>query len=279
MQREKEEYSVKKGSSSKFSSKPATTFYQTKAPPARYGQHRNNAKPRWKDRTCFNCGERGHILKYCRHPMDSLAIAVRKVQLYQKSGKFGDRSKALKRVLYELCDQIDQQSDLEDTDTFFNDAEHSESDQDSNASESDDDNAAIYGTNYLDTFYTNLDAYTSAAVLDFSDDTSPRRMLQNKLMSAPKGIAHKLKRQCKRMLNCFKVSKAALDATESSEFNGGCLDIVAQRTVIGLPQTQTYCQNYGSNSYSCPTRSSSQTQCECHHLQCPITSRFGFYGR
>jgi hypothetical protein len=71
---------------------------------------------------CWNCGSPNHLLGGCTKQKDIANIAARKVQFYNKT-RFDDEKKALKRVLYEICEQIgtdDTEADgYEDASTYF----------------------------------------------------------------------------------------------------------------------------------------------------------------
>lgn len=78
---------------------------------------------------CWGCRKPGHILSDCTEP--TLQNVAKKVQYYQKN-KFEDPHKATKRVLFELCQELDKEEELvspeeeyEDADTFFCDVNES----------------------------------------------------------------------------------------------------------------------------------------------------------
>jgi hypothetical protein len=85
-------------------------------------QRGNNAVN--KDRSCWNCDSKEHLLVACPKPKNVPNILARKVQHYDRS-KFNNEKKALKRVLYEVCEQLDRPeestSDLQDASTYFQD--------------------------------------------------------------------------------------------------------------------------------------------------------------
>jgi hypothetical protein len=71
---------------------------------------------------CWNCGSPNHLLGGCTKKKDIANIAARKVQFYNKT-KFDDENKALKRVLFEICEQIrtddNDTGGYEDATTYF----------------------------------------------------------------------------------------------------------------------------------------------------------------
>lgn len=72
--------------------------------------------------TSCNCGKRGHVIAECRQRKDLTNTAANRVQYLRRNG-YKDQNKVLKRVLYEICQQLEESSDsgeFESAENFFN---------------------------------------------------------------------------------------------------------------------------------------------------------------
>ena len=75
-----------------------------------------------KSKTCWNCGNTDHLMKDCPNKEGLADTVAKKVQFYTRK-RYNNENKALKQVLFEFCQQInesDSDSDeYENTDVFF----------------------------------------------------------------------------------------------------------------------------------------------------------------
>ena len=78
---------------------------------------------------CFGCNEEGHIVMRCLHRSDKPNAAAARVQYLQRDGV--DQTRALKRVLFEICEQIampEVESDYDPAETFFSEERDKDAD-------------------------------------------------------------------------------------------------------------------------------------------------------
>jgi len=107
---------------------------------ARYG--RNPKDNRNGVRTCFKCGSDKHLLRQCPQRKDFIETAAQKVQTYNK---FRPNVNNSKRVLYEICEQLEEcpQSEEDESFTpaevFFGDIEFEETIREDSTTQPDED--------------------------------------------------------------------------------------------------------------------------------------------
>ena len=91
-------------------------------------------------KSCWNCGSTKHLIRKCPKLHDVAEIAARKVQYYDKK-KFNNENKALKQVLFEVCEQLcisdSKPGNYDDANVFFGGCIENSSDEESSDCDTD----------------------------------------------------------------------------------------------------------------------------------------------
>lgn len=160
-----------------------------------------------KTRGCFNCGDREHLIKDCPYRIDIRRAANRRIEFYaEKKGKLASTY----LVMNELCDQLDAEPDVEHEDST--DLESNPGLQEHEAHRV---STVSVGRDPVEDFnlFESLVSYTEE-IYAAPEETDPEKFIVE-INYTP-------------------------DNNSPNEFQGGCLDIGASRSLIGRRQAEAY---------------------------------------
>ena len=205
---------------------------QRKWQPCHQKGHRHNARNGRHQHTkeCWNCGDPTHLLDRCPKPRDLAAIANRRYRRYNREYA-GDQPRVLRRILYEITSQFPADEGLATTDK-----ETEESDTEGLFEQSEeystlfctDDTPSDEAPQAQSTLFTLTDSAPTDPVPD--PDSAELQLFD---------ICHTRSLPVTHAIN-YSPPESTHHDWVPQKFQGACLDIGAEKSVIGLPQATAY---------------------------------------